>query len=312
MRRRGAGALVVTLTVLAAVVVPNIGTRSVRGFAQSATIPAPPAAGDCLLSPISMSTGNDGQFRTPGPATDLIVEPCTGRRYGEVVLMHDSGSLTGFPDGVRIAYPQDDACWSAAQRFLGLPDFAADPTPVLSYWYPAGNSTALELAPGDLQRAAGRTWTACVVLATDLDARSLPYGISARDAFSDGRPPDAFASCTDSADITAFDPVPCDEPHHIEFLGYSGDLVGATASSIDRTCGELAARLTRMPDPTAGGALQVRAAIGHYDEVGVLQPGMQGSDGGFADTAVCRVIAPDDRPLTGTLLGLGDGPVPWS
>ena len=308
MRRRSAGVLVIALTLLAAVIVPNIGARAVRGFPVAAQIPGPPAVGDCLLTALSLMTGPDGTFGGIDPA----LGPCSGSRFGEVVLVHDAGTLAAFAPGDRITNPQDDSCYSATQVFLGLPDPLVDSAPQFSYWFPADGGATMELAPTDLQRAAGHTWTACVVLAIDDQARSLPYPTSARDAFSTGTPPAAFASCTDIADIAAFQRVDCDTPHRIEVFGYSGDLQGATAPSLNQTCTDLVTRQTRMPDPTAGGTLQIRPALGHYDQDGVLHVGLRESPGGFADVAICRVIAPDDRPLAGTLLGLGERPVPWA
>lgn len=105
--------------------------------------------------------------------------------------------------------------------------------------------------------------------------------------------------------------VPIAEPHAVEMFGYALAETGQTTQpKLNAGCVALVRRFTGMPDPTAGGTLQVVARATHMSGDSRL-PGLSpaGDDSG---RATCTVETPGNRRLKATLLQLGTHPVPWA
>ncbi|GAA2015166.1 septum formation family protein [Nakamurella flavida] len=294
MDRRAQGLLLLVLAVLAALVVPNLGARSVPGLPRAAAIPGPPNTGDCLLDPLQSSfepsTGRRIWTGTPRYA------PCAGDRVGEVVLVEPD--VDRRPRTRSLAYRPSDTCTAAAAAFIGLPPDLAGRDRVFGTWFPAVSAPTVRLAPDVVQWAGGQRWAACVVL-TPGTAGSTVYPTSLRGTFEAGLLPQAFGTCWDTTDPVYSTTIDCGTAHAAEGFGFADDLTGTTQEALDTSCRRLVDVLTAMPDATAGGTLSVGAAV-------VPDEGEGGN--GFA---LCRVAAPADRTLTGTLLGLGTGEIPW-
>ena len=105
--------------------------------------------------------------------------------------------------------------------------------------------------------------------------------------------------------------MPCGEPHVAEAFGVTPTAkAGLTQHLLDDSCISMERRLTRMPDPSAAGALQVRAAEVH-SRGGIPVAGL-GDQNDFTGFAACLAVASPGRLLGGSLLNLGAGPVPWA
>jgi hypothetical protein len=76
--------------------------------------------------------------------------------------------------------------------------------------------------------------------------------------------PTAFALCLYSRNLTSGAAGTCNAPHPAGvFAATSTAKPGLSQRLLDVSCERIVARLTRMPDPTAGGRLQVRALTIH-------------------------------------------------
>ncbi len=221
MDRRGIGALLLLLGVLAAVVLSRGGTRIVTGTPVIAPVPGPPQVGDCLTAPppagVTMAQVTPTE---PGPASypTSPLGPCTGTRYGEVAAVIADPAPTGRErccdaDGEMVpatgpadpaggslsdAYLQDpnaDRCWQLAQSYVGM-----DP------WPPAAaDGLALGVAvsvlgvltgPDTRQVSAGQHWAACLAVPIQ-SARlaTVSFRLSLRDAIHTGANRDVLATC---------------------------------------------------------------------------------------------------------------------
>lgn len=308
MHRRWGGLLIIMVVVIAAVVVPSVLGRQLAGMAVADPVPDPPHVGDCLTTPAD-------QPRSPWTAG---IAPCAAGRFGEVVAVTVDPGLA--PASSRRQPDGDDAvgadgerqsCGDEVLRYLGL-TVGPDHQGVLqSYWQPLAPLDMSIQRPSARQLAAGQHWLACAFFVHDHTGKSASYRNSARDAYGLGMPPAALAYCLTTADLTKGESVPCNEPHNAEaFGGTSTARAGLTAESLNSSCALLASRLTRMPDPTAGGTLRVQAATVH-SPTGTTQPGL-GDPTDITGFAACVITAPSGRPLDGSLLALGARPVPWA
>jgi hypothetical protein len=82
----------------------------------------------------------------------------------------------------------------------------------------------------------------------------------------------------------------------VELLGFQ--LVKDTpdaARLAGSACTDFAATVLKRPDPTAGGALEV---VSIYDS--------------STHEATCQIASAGPRLLRGSLIGLGDRPIPWA
>lgn len=307
MHRRWGGVLILLAVGIVALVLPGLLGRQVSGSAVAVPVPAPPRVGDCLVAPPDHS-----------PASSAVIAPCAAERFGEVVTVTEeprpaaaTSRREGNEDAAVSADRDRQACSDAVLRYLGLAVGADHEGFVQSYWQPLAPLDMSIDQPSARQLAAGQHWRACDFYVHDHTGKSASYLGSARDGYGVGSPPDALAYCLSTGDLMTGQSVPCSEPHGAEaFGGTSTARPGLTAASLASSCAALAARLTRMPDPTAGGVLQVQATAVH-SPTGTTQPGLAGP-GGLTGFAACVLSAPSGRQLGGSVLALGSRPVPWA
>jgi hypothetical protein len=120
-------------------------------------------------------------------------------------------------------------------------------------------------------------------------------------AFSGGTLPDAFGFCWAQNTPSAVGSVPCSGRHLSELvsLGTIPDGAGIAPEDIESSCRELAAQVIGRSDPTAAGDLAIGTLVS--------------SDAATSSTLhVICYIQPLTRPLTGTVVGLRDRPLPYA
>ena len=206
--------------------------------------------------------------------------------------------------------PNELPCLDATNRYLGL-TVGADHIPMISsYWRSIGLASVSLTGPSLTQRAAGQRWVACIVSLHDWDRRAASYQGTLENTFVLGILPPALAVCLDTANLAAAQPASCDKPHHVEIFGVADTArPGLTQRLLDGSCLALAVRMTGMPDPTAHGQIQVRAAEVH-GETGTPAAGLGAAtdDSGYA---ACMAVTPETHQLGRTLLALRNKPLPW-
>lgn len=309
VERRWLGLLVLLVALVAALVMPAaVAGQRVTGRAAPQVFPDPPAVGSCLLA-----TGPAGDGRPESlPLDGLTFGSCAGPVRGEVVGVLDAPQE---PVGGR-----RDPCFRAAVTAAGLqylgrrPTLPESPRSDRFSWAPFLGFTVTRVVPGDQARRGGQQWAACLASPHVSGA----YEGRLAGAYTAGQSlPAAFATCwAVTATAPGDDPtapvidldatatlLPCDGPHGAELLavGRVDDRSTTTRDEMRDACVRMATVMTRMPDPTAGGALAV-----------VLDP--VSSDGASRPTdpwtVNCFVVATGGRQLTDTLVGWGERPLP--
>ena len=188
-----------------------------------------------------------------------------------------------------------------------MPDTTFDP---VGPWWPAIQIQVVLIGPDPRQRAAGQDWAACLLYPPP-DSTGLPGSLAdpLRDSWQDGRNAGAFAICIDA--VEAAIPTGCQGRHRFEIFGTSdSSSMDVSEAELQNSCRELISDATAMPDITAGGALSAEAVRFRYDQFGSPTVGDEPSGSG---SAFCLVHpSQDNRRLTASLRGLGNGLVPIS
>ncbi|MET0863647.1 MAG: septum formation family protein [Nakamurella sp.] len=294
MDRRWWGAAVVALVLLSALILPGIAGARLTGSAQRAPIAGAPAVGDCLQND---PTGRRAAFDSPGTRVfSGAVGPCAERNFGEVVSVQDVDTFRG-SSTERSAVIDPAACQFPAADYLG---WSEPDTPVdAAGWMPSALQNLVLFGPDSSQFRVGQRWLACVLL-----PRTAPYSGSMRDT-RPGPAIDALGSCRATANDTADGYVPCGDPHISEVFGV-GAVGPADVPELLQACRGIITLEAGLADPTAGGSLSIWVEAG----------------GSFGDPAQrghvrksagkCTVAATGGRQLGASLLGVGDGPLPWA
>ncbi len=306
--RRWSGSLLLIVAVLLVVTSSAVLDGGVRGSAAPVPLPAPPPVGSCLTL----------------TATSATEVPCTRPHDGEVLLTWPAGRL---PDGVTdfsavAAYPfgaggqvKTAGCSVAQQEWVHPDDL-----PGAAFWNPTNpvvDSQLITAPPGD--RTPREGWIACILVAPDRQ----PIAGSLRGVGADAAPPSRLGSCLQTAS-NAWGAVTltCDRPHRVEILASfrirsvfdeSSRFTGMPDdATLDAACRALAAAVTGSDDPTFGGRLRVRATSlfpASIREINAMDPA-----GNPVRTYIplpqCAVDLVGDGLLTGTVVGLGDRPLP--
>ncbi|MGI8416712.1 MAG: hypothetical protein ACR2P2_11030 [Nakamurella sp.] len=306
MDRRFVGIGVVVAALIAAAILPGIVGKRVTGVAVAD--PTVPIVGRCLVVSALLQPRFDGG--TKGNIAPLVprasVGPCDSENAARVLATSIGRVEFGYDpagspdiDAVDIT-PLD---YSNAQQHI-CPDpltLVRPPIPT-SYRWESG-SVQVELKPlvrlgGALVAAepgaASGPWLACV--AESENNEPVAADLTKPASWDD------LAACLDAAGLatslrlaTTLAPPPtagCAHPHAAQILGgwVSGD-PPPTPASIQAACRGFAADITGMPDPTAGGQLDVE-----WSE----------------SMGLCLVAVVDPtKTLTGSLYGIGDAPLPW-
>lgn len=298
--RRLAGVITLILALVVIAVLPFIGGRRVAGAPTALSFPPPPQPGSCALPPFPVNTWNGGP-PIEIPITEWHFGQCAGPIVGEVVALLDGDAPSTTPVTNR-------PCFGAAAGFAGLNVSAetislpggpaADPVE----WTPTVGTNTYLVVPGDVERAAGHDWTACLSTPTG----NQPYRGTLRAAYASGTLPDQFGLCWAGIDMDLMPALlRCDEPHAAELLatGWIPDRSVVPPSEIEASCMDLAGRVMRTDDPTRGGAITIVLDQVTFD--GAYSP---------ADPLSVNCLATASRAgeLTRTVIGLADGPVPLS
>ncbi len=310
-RRIGTVVLVAALVLVA---VPALRPDPVIGAPSAAPVAGPPVAGDCVSEPVQRYPGYGGGTGQTYVYPQLAVAPCGGPRYAEVVtVLTDPEQPTLVVEGssLNVSDPNQDRCRSAAAGYLG-PVTVADASGTA--WTVVTTAEVSLTRPSPLQEAAGQRWLGCLVGArgsTYPEHDPVPYEGTLADAVRTGVQRDRTGACATATDLqTSYPEAGCARSHTVQLLATSaGIAAGTPRAEIDTRCGQVAATLTRMPDPTADGALAVLTTVTVDGRVIPPAPdGVLPTNGRVA----CGMTTVGDRTLDGGLVGLGDRPVPWS
>jgi hypothetical protein len=302
MDRRVTGIVVLVLALIAIVVLPSISGRRVPGTAVALVFADPPAVGDCSRPLPSGSVDNSGSAPEVSAAA-MTFGPCSGAIGGEVVgvwptpaaaLADQSGSSRG---GV---------CYRQAADFAGLRAFGrttdafGDPFDGAVYWKPTIGFDPVNIVPDPVAAAGGQTWVACLAVPT----KASSYLGTLRNAYVSGRLPDAFGLCWDNDDLDKeVQLLPCDQPHPAELLatGWVPNRSKILNSQIDASCRTAAGRIMRSADPSRQGAVSIVADL-------VSKDGAQTPDAPLSVNCFATAVSP--RKLSGSVVGVADGPLP--
>lgn len=161
------------------------------------------------------------------------------------------------------------------------------------FWTPATGQRFLTILSAPSAFEPSERWAACAIISPGIQEYQGSYVLSLAD-----RPtPAPFGVCRQSDENPL--PISCLEPHRIQDFG-TAMVRGQVPASLVDACGELIARMTGLPDTTAGGGLRI-----------AVVPGGTGADERAA-SASCRLEVVGDRTLRATLIGVGSGPLPWA
>jgi len=302
MDRRAAGVAVLVLALVAVVVGPSISGRRVVGTAVGLTFAGPPRVGECI-SPLPEGVVEKGRYIHVVPVTAIAFSNCSGAIGGEVVgVWPTEAAAQTDQTGSRRGGP----CYREAADYTGLQPFSRD-TDVFGaafdgavYWKPTIGFNPINIVPGGLATAGGQTWVACLAAPT----RVASYHGTLRGAYVAGTLPDAFGLCWNRDDL---DTVPtllhCDDPHATELLatGWVRNRALVSNAEIEASCRSVAGRIMRTADPSRQGAISI-----------VIDPvsrdGAQREDAPIAVNCFATAVLP--QQLSGTLISLGDRPLP--
>lgn len=288
MSRRAWGVCVLAVALIAAALVPAVlgPGRRIDGVAAPAPIAPPPAVGDCLTAPPE-AAGSPLTARGLAIAAAPSAACSSAWGYGEIVSV--TADARDFPTtGTSPQAPPDpDACRGAVRDYLG---WTVEP------WIPVVTDTVVLIGPDPVQAAAGQRWIACVLAP---DVRGYPGSLRDR---VPGPAADRSGWCKDSRSPAGWR-VGCADPHDVEVFGSA--LIGIDElSGLTDSCARLVAERTGSSDPTAGGVLQVRAGP---DDPNTVPPDVSAS----RQSVICTLRVTGDGMLTASLVGRGDGPLPW-
>ena len=305
--------LVLVVAVIAALV-GNARTKQLAGSPVLAVIPGPPEVGACVLNP------TDWNSRLPAGEPSVAVDgtvylsvatgSCRPARYGEVAgVIADGLDYEPPATGDRSDDPNspDRRCSDLVDEYVGnTGSVTASAT-----WYPAPSVGPMLLGPSALQQRFGARWLACVAVGYAGSASGTRYTGSVRDVMHTLRFPSALAQCLDAAPAAAtVATVDCRDPHPAELMAsfYTDDPHAADRATLAKSCPAIAASLTGLSDPTAGGRLRVSTVTNNlpvYGDNGDMNPEHMVDVESF-----CLIEATGGRVLTGPLLGLGNGELP--
>lgn len=314
--------MVIGVVLVLIAVVANLHPRPISGLAAGAPVPQAPAVGDCVLDPLPDRSWAYSDTQTVTPRTPVSVpsypsqrmQTCGGARYGEVIVIISSPSRTEVEgtdeQGFWINDPNWESCYSAMQRYLGIPA-----KPLYATWSVSSMTTVALVGPTARQLAAGQHWAACVVaLQTPGEwASANPptprYSGTVREALHTGQHRDEIGLCAASIDVrSGADTIRCGQPHPAEWLGFGES--GAhprNRSDVDASCRQVAGQLTGLPDPTAGGLLSTVVTATDSENAPVSGPQIPAHS-----YLSCGVTSTGGKNLKGSLLALGRQPIPWA
>lgn len=295
MERRLAGILLLLMALVAAIALPILAGKPVAGTPVAAVVPEPPPVGSCVGQIDFADTGSAART-TARPLPVATVVPCSGYISGEII----SVTATKKAPAVSTLDEYDQAnpsCRSQVEKYLGT-----TATTVIGgvEWNLNIEVDVTTVGPNAHDRAAGRSWSACVLSAADQIYPATPLRLS----WQSGTLPDAFGLCWAENLVQHGVPTNCTSAHRTQQIGYgfvseasdsgTGIVSSATPAEILAGCAKLAATVLKVADPTRGGALTIKVV----------------DDSSGAPYVQCAVAVVGDHKLTGSLIGIGNQPLP--
>ncbi len=280
MSRRAAGLCIIAVVLLAAVTIPRVSPTKIGGIAQvGPAAPGPPAVGDCLLGPVGPADGAlNGQLIYPPVTTGA----CAGERFGEVVAVIPASKIqpgTRSATGGSVDDPNQRTCQDAAIRYLGIQGSSAN-FPLGGGWLPLPAGQILVAGPTATQKGVGQQWIACIQYIDPTGEghpRPADYSRTAKNAYSTGSPPAAFATCLQDSDQLSLSVVDCHQPHPAELFGIAFGT--ATTSKLPLSLDppiRVGSEVRRNSENAPGvSLLEQRHRRHHPADTGPLQPGMR-------------------------------------
>ena len=301
MPRRLAGAALVAVALLAALVGARWSGIRVTGTPYAPVGSSAPAVGDCIGQVTGVATeGRPVTSFTVGSVgvTDVRFADCSLPHVGEVVAFRlltarsSSASVAASTPATTAVTSDGEWCGDVASGYRSHVVFEVRDVSGAGFWTPATGQRFLTVlsAPSVFEPSA--RWAACAIISPGVEQYQGSYVLSLAD-----RPaPAPFGVCRQSDENPL--PISCLEPHRIQDFGTAMVRGQVPASSV-QACAGLIARMTGLPDITAGGGLLVA----------VVQGGA-GTDERAA-SASCRLEVVGDRSLRATLIGIEGGSLPW-
>lgn len=287
MSRRQAGIVILLVGLLAVAILPVLSGRGIVGTAQRVSVPL---VGECVVvgrsSEVAAGSAAGPMARLAGVLGDCA-DPAAARVIASrPVSLLASASAEDYA-GTRAALCSE-SLETARGRAAPAAGFVWQRRDVQVGVRPQLRLEAeLAVSPDVI---GGPRWTVCY--ASDPAGRPVP--VLDADA-----PIDALGSCFREDDDGAPSPIACSLPHTSQLLGTAGQIAGyPTPTDYRVACRDFAAVAIGVPDVTADAALQL---------LSVERTSAQGLQG------ECRISVVDTRrTLSGSLLGLGDRPLPWT
>lgn len=291
------------VALVALLVAPNIAGKRASGAAVPEVIAAPPTVGSCIAAispaqptPASIDSANADEALPARALPVATVIPCHGAVIGEIISIK---SVTSTAASTLDEYDQrNPSCRSQVESYLGTTSTTAIEG---VQWSKSFYVNAVSVGPDAHDRAAGRTWTACVLSAVD---RTFAVSQSLKSSWTTSTVPGVFGLCWAQGVVQHGAPTACTSPHSTQQLGY-GLVASATDSGtsivsaagpdqVAAGCRKLAATMMKVADPTRGGALSIKVV----------------SDSSGAPYVQCAVSIVGTGKLTGSLIGLGARALP--
>jgi len=298
MDRRLAGLTVLMVAVLVAVLVPVLDGRRVAGTARAVSVPV---AGDCLIGVHSRwdqpSTVVADAGWPPFPLTTGSISSCSQPGAGQVLAVDYAGAAPAAADGAEYQRHENGLCTPAIERMSdGLVrgrDHIWRRGTVEIGFRPVVRLQGELAFPSTATGSDRPPWIACFAV-TLTASGTKPFVLHA------SRPADDLGSCEVAApgagDLRA---TPCSAPHTAQVLGRAFLASGSpTGADYLAACQEFARYITGATDPNAAGVLRIR--------VRQTFEWLQGP-------GTCLAVVNDpERTLSGSLVDIGDGPLPWT
>lgn len=302
--RRPVGGLVVLAA--ACLVVAIATTHGGPGVAGSPDLPAGAvAAGMCIGPvdqpsdhPVAPGVGAGEQIRNTATYSYPVATPTScDQPHAGTVLTVDYQATSPRAATLPVFASLDAACQSRVDTLLatrGLTQFTDRQPSGIIAWNPALQLAGRAVGPNQQNRTAGQHWSGCAMVAADgtlwRPQDAAPGWCLSVDAI--GR----LATLDASGGMLIEDPsvhVNCFLPHPAQIITFAGSVGGTPgAQDVRKSCVDAAAHFIGTADPQHHGALAVEVIDDNYP--------------------ICFIRTTDDRQLGGSLLGLGDTPLPWS
>ena len=311
--RRLEGLALVGLAALCLLAARAVVAAPILGSPIPLPVPGPPTVGDCVMQPID-PTWNQTKDPTTGeqkPYTypQLPMQPCSGDKFEVTSVITNPKPLASSetPEGqITTSDPNIGTCLLSALRFYGMPFSGAQQVPLAGQWYPSFSANVAAVRPSPRQLAARQPWLACVVYqAVDIDstqpaAPQERYSRTFRNAYTGGPQRNAIATCF--AAQVGEDPAECSQPHHLEAFSFSGTDRPTPRKDLQSTCIAAVKKATAIASMPGGLTVAVSATDSDSQPItaAIIPAGAQ---------VTCSVSS--TRTLTGSLLAVGNGPIPW-